>query len=142
MKTGILVTIGLVAVALAVVVGQHISASPTAPATWYRLSHGATLVTDGSGVTYMYWPSSEAGVVAKIEPTPDEFLSHFRQTEVYYYSDSHGDLSRTYIPWDADFEPGDHISLSVIYKYQVDMDGPGPTILVDREVLDFRVTKG
>lgn len=137
----------LIAIVLATIVGTTIhqnSTTPTNSETWHRYSDGAWGEHINSEISYLYVPMTMAGVIEKIEPTPGNLLSNIRQTEVYYYADSNGILCHTYISWDTDLGPGDHITLSVIYKYQVDenlKDGLEPTVLVDREVIDFRVVK-
>ena len=134
----ILVATGLT---LAGITTHHILATSE---TWYRIADDCELAPIDSGMSYLYYPDTMAGVVERVEPTPEDFVSDIRKTDVWYYSDSNNNLCRTYISWDADLEPGDHMTLSVRYKYRVDMDsrdGLDPTFLVDREVIDFQVVK-
>jgi len=147
MKTKKLIVIVLVVIGLATVassITHRILATPTNSETWHRYSDGAWGEPINSEKSYLYVPATMAGVIEKIEPTPDNLLSDIRQTEVYYYADSNGNLCHTYISRDTDLEPGDHMTLSVIYKYQVDetlKDGFEPTTLVGRQATDFEITK-
>lgn len=138
----------VVAIGLATVVGittHQIFTTDSTSKIWQRVADDVYFETIDSGTSYMYWEGVSAGIVDRVEPTPEEFVSDIRKIDISYYSDKTGKLCRTYISWDTDLEPGDHMVLDAIYKYQVDMDGPAngfePTVLVDREVVDFQVTK-
>lgn len=143
---GIIAAVGLAIIAGAVL--YHTFATPAVPAdleTWYRTADDVYLEPINPGTSYMYWGAVSAGIVDKIEPTPEEFVSDIRKTDILYYSDETDKLCRTYISWDADLEPGDHIVLDAVYKYRVDMDGPEngfePTVLVDRRIVSFEIVK-
>lgn len=142
---GVIAAIGLAIIAGVVL--YLISAAPATPTTsgtWHRTAGDVTLEPTDSGVAYMYWEGVSAGIVEEVEPTLEGFVSSIRRTDIRYRSDETGKLCRTYVPWDADLGPGDHIILVAVYKYLVDMDagdGLEPTVLVDREVVSFEVIK-
>lgn len=143
-KSAIIVVVAIGLATIVSITTHHILATSTDPEMWHRYSNGAWGEPIDSGMSYLYSPDTMAGVVERVEPTPDDLQSDIRQTEVYFYSDSNGNLCHTYISWDSDIESGDHITLSVVYKYQVDMnlkDGLEPTTLVDRQVTGFKITK-
>jgi len=138
----------IIAVGLAVVAGivaHHALATPGDSETWYRCAEDVELEHVGSGMAYMYWSDTSAGVVERVEPTPEELVSNIRKTDVWYRSDRTGNLCHTYIPWDdTDLELGDHMVLIAVYKYRTDLDvtdGFEPTVLVGREVTGFGITK-
>ena len=144
-KWTVIIVLAVVAIAVIAGIATTRLVRTDTSGTWYRVADDAELVPVDSGVSYLYVEDTSAGVVERIEPTPGDFVSSIRKTDVWYRSDKNGNLCHTYISWDADLELGDHMTLSVKYKYQVDMDsrdGLAPTFLVDREVLDFQITKG